>query len=197
LEKSWLQASGIRKLPFIRTFILGDNSKLHLLYCKNKRSERSHLSNLSHKKTSELLLLQYNAWLHASVHTTETIINFEWTMLLLHQPYSADLIPSDYHLYRPLKKIICEDIITSTTWYCRLLWPEALDEGQQHLLFKCKRGLLTKMETTLESNCVQQCSSKILWHFHMSNLWMHDQIRGSINFWLPPVFFSVSDANIS
>lgn len=85
------------------------------------------------RKTSDLLLLQYNAWLNASVYTTETITNFGWTMLPLHQPCSVDLIPSDYHLYGPLKKIICEDIITPTTWYCRLMSPVAVDEGHQLL----------------------------------------------------------------
>ena len=47
--------------------------------------------------------LHDNAWPHKNIRTRETITSFRWTTLP-HPPYSPYLLPSDYHLFCPIKK---------------------------------------------------------------------------------------------
>jgi histone-lysine N-methyltransferase SETMAR len=54
-----------------------------------------------HKDVTEVLL-HHNS---AGPHTREAITKLQWTVLP-HPPYSPDLVPSDYHLFSPLKDAI-------------------------------------------------------------------------------------------
>jgi hypothetical protein len=49
-----------------------------------------------------LLLLHDNVRLHTANKTNETLQNFKWEVLE-HPPYSPDFVPSDFHLFGPLK----------------------------------------------------------------------------------------------
>jgi hypothetical protein len=117
LEKSSLQFFGMRN-----NFYLG--AKLNSsCYPETLRSLNAHLCKICPtRKISELLLVHDNARLHASVHIIEAITNFGWTVLL-HPPYSADLIPSDYHLFGPFGggggSLL--NTITPMTRHCRML----------------------------------------------------------------------------
>jgi transposase len=46
--------------------------------------------------------LHDNARPHTANKTNETLRNFKWEVLE-HPPYSPDLAPSDFHLFRPLR----------------------------------------------------------------------------------------------
>jgi histone-lysine N-methyltransferase SETMAR len=50
----------------------------------------------------KVLLHHDDARPHTSLHTREAITMLQWTVLP-HPPYSPDLAPSDYDLFRPLK----------------------------------------------------------------------------------------------
>jgi histone-lysine N-methyltransferase SETMAR len=57
------------------------------------------------KKTT--FLLQYdNARPHTSLETVEHIVNLGWTFVP-HPLYSPDLVPSDFHLFGPMKDGLC------------------------------------------------------------------------------------------
>jgi histone-lysine N-methyltransferase SETMAR len=58
-----------------------------------------------HKDVTKVLLRQDNARPHTSLHTREAITKIQWTVLP-HPPYSPDLVPSDYHLFSPLKDAV-------------------------------------------------------------------------------------------
>ena len=51
---------------------------------------------------SGVLLLHDNARTHTAIHTLQTLVNLSFTVLE-HPAYSPDLVPSDYHLFDPLK----------------------------------------------------------------------------------------------
>lgn len=55
------------------------------------------------------VLLHDSAWLHTSLCTREAIATVRWTVLP-HLRYSPDLVPSDLHLFGPLKDAL-EDIV--------------------------------------------------------------------------------------
>jgi histone-lysine N-methyltransferase SETMAR len=59
----------------------------------------------SHKNLAEMLLQHDNARPHTSLKTREAITKLGWT-LLTHPPYSPDLAPSDFHLFRVLKNAV-------------------------------------------------------------------------------------------
>ena len=47
--------------------------------------------------------LQDNVLPHVAAHTMDTTQKLKWNVLP-HPPYSPDLVPSDYHLFGPLKE---------------------------------------------------------------------------------------------
>ena len=53
-----------------------------------------------------MLIQHNNACPHTSLRTQEPITKFGWTVLPL-PPYSTDLVPSDFHLFGPLKDALC------------------------------------------------------------------------------------------
>lgn len=55
--------------------------------------------------TSGVLLLHDNARPHSSIHTQNLIRSFGWEQID-HPPYSPDLAPSDFHLFRYLKEFL-------------------------------------------------------------------------------------------
>ncbi|GFX66991.1 histone-lysine N-methyltransferase SETMAR [Trichonephila clavipes] len=48
---------------------------------------------------------QYNARPHTSVVTRQKPWNLDWE-ILMHPPYSLDLVPSDYHLFLALQNYL-------------------------------------------------------------------------------------------
>ena len=68
-----------------------------------------------------MLLLLDNTRPHSSVYTTEAVTEVEWT-IILHLPYSPDPIPSDFHLFGPLKGML---------FYPR--WKESVDKGVDYV----------------------------------------------------------------
>ena len=58
------------------------------------------------------MLLHDIARSHTAAHSVETLkkLNFE---VLEHPPYIADLVPSDYHLFGPLKQALRDRRITT------------------------------------------------------------------------------------
>lgn len=55
--------------------------------------------------TSGVLLLHDNARPHSAIHTQNLIRSFGWEQID-HPPYSPDLAPSDFHLFRYLKEFL-------------------------------------------------------------------------------------------
>ena len=123
MEKSWLQSSELGKVSFFLP--RGDDIELHLLYWNAKKYRCSQSSSVSHSVHYE------NMRLHTSVHTTEAITNFGWT-LLLHPPYGPELTPSDYHLFGPFKSAVSVPLLQ---WWDPIdcCAPEAA-QGGEHLL---------------------------------------------------------------
>jgi hypothetical protein len=60
-----------------------------------------------HKDVTKVLLHHENVrpYTCTSMHTREAVTKLQWT-LLPHTPYSPDVAPSNYHLFRPLKHAI-------------------------------------------------------------------------------------------
>ena len=58
--------------------------------------------------TKGMLLLHDNACPHSANQTTATLKSFKWEVLQ-HPPYSLDLAPSNFHLFRPLKQHLSEE----------------------------------------------------------------------------------------
>jgi len=54
------------------------------------------------KLSKEILLLHDNAHSHTAAHTLETLKQLKWEAME-HPAYSPDLVPSDFHLFGPLK----------------------------------------------------------------------------------------------
>ncbi|GFU36090.1 histone-lysine N-methyltransferase SETMAR [Trichonephila clavipes] len=52
--------------------------------------------------TNGVHLLHDNAWPHTVLVTKALLTQFKWKVLD-HPPYSPDLVPSDFHLFRYLK----------------------------------------------------------------------------------------------
>ena len=52
-----------------------------------------------------VVLKHVNAHLNTAAHTAETLrkVKFE---VMVHPPYDPDLVPSDYHLFGPLKEAL-------------------------------------------------------------------------------------------
>jgi hypothetical protein len=58
------------------------------------------------KYSADLLLLNGNGCLHASLATWKAITKLGCTVLL-HSPYRPDLVPSDFYYFDPLKDALC------------------------------------------------------------------------------------------
>lgn len=84
---------------------------VHIDYLKTGKSINSEYycslldivqSKIPSRKRSKVIFLQDNCPAHKAKITKEKIANFRWT-LLDHPPYSPDLAPSDFFLFRNLK----------------------------------------------------------------------------------------------
>ncbi|GFV90615.1 mariner Mos1 transposase [Trichonephila clavipes] len=72
-------------------------------YCLTLRRLRRAIQNKrSRMLTKRVRLLHDNAWPHTAFVTKALLKQFEWEVLG-HPPYSLDLSPSDFHLFRYLK----------------------------------------------------------------------------------------------
>ena len=64
-------------------------------------------SNFQNQAREEYtFLLQHEARTHTSQQTMECIANIGWAVLL-HPVHSPDLAPCDFHLFRPIKDVLC------------------------------------------------------------------------------------------
>jgi len=67
------------------------------------------------KLSKEILLLHDNTCPHTTAHTLETLKQLKWEAVE-HPAYSPDLVPSDFHLFGPLKEPLkgrrfsCDDV---------------------------------------------------------------------------------------
>jgi len=55
--------------------------------------------------SKRIVLLHDNACPHTAAHTVETLQKLKF-QILANPPYSPDLVPSDYHLFGPLKEAL-------------------------------------------------------------------------------------------
>jgi histone-lysine N-methyltransferase SETMAR len=55
----------------------------------------------------DVLLLHDNARPHTNLRTREAIAKMGWTVLP-HPAHSPDLAPSNYHLFGPVKNVLCK-----------------------------------------------------------------------------------------
>lgn len=97
--------------------------------------------------TKGILLLHDNARPHTAVRTQELISSFGWNVLD-HPPYSPDLAPSDFHLFRHLKEHLGgkrfgsdEEVKTAVnTWFSEQA-AEFFEEGIQNLVVRYDKCL--------------------------------------------------------
>ena len=61
--------------------------------------DKKHLELVNRKHR---IFLQDNAWLHVSLMTRQKLLKLGWEVLI-HLPYSPDIAPSDFHLFRSLQ----------------------------------------------------------------------------------------------
>lgn len=71
------------------------------LYCEQLERVRKKLRN----RKLPVLVLHDNARPHVARLTQETLARFDWEHLA-HAPYSPDMAPSDYHLFRALEHFL-------------------------------------------------------------------------------------------
>jgi hypothetical protein len=62
-------------------------------------------SNRRGNLSKRSLLLHDNARPHTAAHTLETLKQLKWEAME-HPAYSSDLVPSDFHLFGPLKEAL-------------------------------------------------------------------------------------------
>jgi len=62
------------------------------------------------KLSKEILLLHDNARPHTAAHTLETLKQLKWEAMG-HPAYSPNLVPSDIHLFGPLKNALSVKMI--------------------------------------------------------------------------------------
>ncbi|GFU71485.1 histone-lysine N-methyltransferase SETMAR [Trichonephila clavipes] len=75
-------------------------------YCATLTKLRRAIQNKQHGLlTSGVLLLHANAKPHSAINTQNLIRSFGWEQID-HPPYSPDLAPSDFHLFRYLKEFL-------------------------------------------------------------------------------------------
>ena len=75
-------------------------------YIANVTKLKARISRVRPQKKIIFLLQHDNARPHASLKTVEHIVKLGWTVLP-HPSYSPDLVPSDFHLFRPMKDGLC------------------------------------------------------------------------------------------
>ena len=96
-------SEGVLLLEFVpyKTTITGDT------YASTMVALRENIKQKRHGKLSAgVLLLHDNTPTHKS-HTSQAAIRKCGFVELNHRPYSPDLAPSDYFLFRDLKKFLC------------------------------------------------------------------------------------------
>ena len=67
---------------------------------------KARISRVRPEKKTTFLLQHDSAWPHTSLKTVEHIISVGWSVIP-HPPYSLDSVPSDFHLFRPMKDGLC------------------------------------------------------------------------------------------
>ena len=72
-----------------------------ILYCQQLENFRAALQ-ANHPKRRKVRLLHDNARSHTAKVTRQKLEELWWEVLL-HPPYSPDLVPSNYHLFRSLR----------------------------------------------------------------------------------------------
>jgi len=63
---------------------------------------KARISRVRPEKKTTFLLQHDNARPHTSLKTVEHTVNLGWTVIP-HPPYSPDSVPSDFHLFGPMK----------------------------------------------------------------------------------------------
>ena len=67
---------------------------------------KAQISRVRPEEMTTFLLQHDNTRLHTSLKTLEHIVNLGWTVVQ-HPPYSPDFVPSDFHLFGPMKEGLC------------------------------------------------------------------------------------------
>ena len=76
-------------------------------YIKTLQKLKQRYWRMRHNRNPGGMLTQHdNARPHTSLRTQEAITKFGWTVLP-NPTYSPDLVPSDFHLFGPLKNAVC------------------------------------------------------------------------------------------
>lgn len=106
---------GILKESFFFFEILPDNTTINSkVYCH----QLDKLNDALQQKRPELInrkgvvFLQDNARPHTSLVTRQKLLQLEWDTMP-HPPYSPDLAPSDYYLFRSLQNFLDDKSFTS------------------------------------------------------------------------------------
>ncbi|KAG5325834.1 MOS1T transposase, partial [Pseudoatta argentina] len=97
--------------------ITGDRYRLQLMRLSRALKEKRPLYAQRHDK---VILLHDNARPHVAKPVKTYLETLKWEVLP-HSPYSPDIAPSDYHLFRSLAHSLCEQKFTSyedcTKWF--------------------------------------------------------------------------------
>lgn len=93
----WIKEQLIRKFADIRWINL-------IMHFNEKKASVNELKRYSYHQDS--------ARPHASLVTRQKLLHLEWDTLF-HPPYSSDLVPSDYYLFRTLQHFLVEKTFTS------------------------------------------------------------------------------------
>ncbi|GFX37487.1 histone-lysine N-methyltransferase SETMAR [Trichonephila clavipes] len=111
-------------------------------YCKTLRELRRVIQNKRRGMlTAGVVLIHGNARPHTAGRSAAVLMEFGWE-LFDHPPYSADLAPSDFHIFLHLKKVLSsgerfgddEELKTSVTRWFHSQVTEFCDRGIEKLI---------------------------------------------------------------
>jgi len=90
--------------PILETYQERETTVTSATYCDilQRELKPAICSKRRGKLSKEMLLLHDNARPHTAAHTLETLKQLKWEAME-HPAYSPNLVPSDFHLFGPLK----------------------------------------------------------------------------------------------
>jgi len=108
--------------PILETYQERGTAVTSATYCDILQGDlkRTICSKRRGKVSEKVLLLHDNTCLHTAAHTLETLKQLKWEAME-HPAYSPNLVPSDFHLFGPLKnarRFSCADDVKAAVHQC-------------------------------------------------------------------------------
>ena len=158
-----------------------DNARPHISLMTRRKLLQLGWEVLIHPKRPELvnrkriIFHQDNARPHISLMTRQKLLQLSWEVLI-HLPYSADIAPADFHLFRSLQNSLngknfdsLEDCNSSGTWNSSLLKKinKFWEDGIMKLPEKWQKVVEQNSEVNTLFNKVLGENEKCVYYFYL------------------------------